>query len=364
MTPDEFLEQMYAGAMGKASGKEVATTTLATPVRQTLDMIANKSENNKGVLAVVMTSLVYKTLHPEQDVRRHQSSIEGGYAGRGFDFAHITPFLKKCKFPAMAESGWLTRSLEQKSPYDYNFKGAIKPSALKKAFLDVFDYVEERNVDANEMVDYLMQSLIILRDKHQIRLSLPNNLSKADIVHTLHKHFHYHYQCKGASRLPVLALYAAYQCTVEDCRRYDGKQLLPLESHTSADAQSGRLGDIDVVDENGNPFEAVEVKFDIPVTYDIVEIAKEKIIKTNITRYYILSTAEVKETDRGKIHEAIQRIKAVHGCDLEVNGVESSLKYYLRLISSPAVFLRRYTALMESDEAVMYEHKAAWNELV
>ena len=56
---------------------------------------------------------MYKALNPAQDIRNHQASIEGGYSGRTFDSKYITPFMKLHKFPSMAESGWLTRALEQ-----------------------------------------------------------------------------------------------------------------------------------------------------------------------------------------------------------------------------------------------------------
>src|SRR5690606_5614819 len=104
-----------------------------------------RSESAKAVLTVVITSLTYKIQNPEQDIRNHQTSIENGYSGRTFDTKYITPFLKKVKFPAMTESGWLTRSLEQKVPYDFNFSGAIRPDYLKTAFLNTVDFIQKGN---------------------------------------------------------------------------------------------------------------------------------------------------------------------------------------------------------------------------
>src|SRR5690606_12599146 len=96
-----------------------------------LNVILEYSESAKAVITVTITSLVYKILNPEQDIRKHQTSIKDGYSGRTFDTKYITPFLKDKKFPAMAESGWLTRSLEQKTPYDIYYSGAIRPEKLK-----------------------------------------------------------------------------------------------------------------------------------------------------------------------------------------------------------------------------------------
>src|SRR3989338_2934396 len=116
---------------------------LPEEITRLLDIILLHVEGSKGVLAVILTSLLYKIFHKDQDIRLHQKSIPGGYSGRTFDTRYITPFLKKNNFPAMAESGWLTRSLEQKSPYTLSYKGSIKPSELKASFLKTLDYIEK-----------------------------------------------------------------------------------------------------------------------------------------------------------------------------------------------------------------------------
>lgn len=359
-----YLETAYQSAMIKASGKEKATSPLNEEAVALLDVVVTHSESCKAAVAVLTTSLVYKHFHPKQDVRRHQSSIEGGYSGRTFDTHYITPFLKQHHFPAMAESGWLTRSFEQKVPYDLNYTGAINPKSVKTAFLSILDSVENGNVSTDELFDYLLQALIIQRDKKVIDLAIPHNLSISELMKVLDRHFHAKYKGMGASRLPVLALYAMYQNLLKEEKRYQGKQLLPLESHNSADAQSGRMGDIDVNDEKGNPFEAVEVKFDIDISYNIVVNAIQKIHTSTVTRYYILSTASVLKEDEEKIESEIRDLKNVHGCQLIINGVMHTLKYYLRLRNDPNDFIKNYTDLLQTDKSIKFEHKQKWNEIV
>lgn len=363
MEISKFLDEAYVRAMEKASGAKEVKSSLKESVRKNLEVVLRNAEQQKAVYTVLFTSVVYKIVHPEQDIRKHQSSIPGGYSGRTFDSHYITPFLKEKEFPAMAESGWLTRSLEQKVPYDKNYTGAIK-EPLKSSFIDVLLEVQTEAVSAEEVLDYMLQILIIQRDRKRISLAKPRNLSIKEIVNLLDRHFHYKYKCHGASRLPVLALYAAYECLVKECRRFGGKRLLPLENHTSADAQSGRMGDIDIVNADGTPFEAVEVKFDIPVSYDIAVIAKKKIESSHISRYYILSTKELQEDKREDIDRIARQLKNTHGCQLVANGVKCSLSYYLRLIDNTANFVDNYVALLASEKAVMFEHKRVWNDMV
>ena len=72
-------------------------------------------ERQKAAFTVLISSLFYKCLHPEQDIRLHMIEIdnEKAYSGRTFDTKYITPFLKLNNFScAMADTGWSTKSLD------------------------------------------------------------------------------------------------------------------------------------------------------------------------------------------------------------------------------------------------------------
>jgi DNA (cytosine-5)-methyltransferase 1 len=363
-TVSDFLSEQYNTAMTEVGSKESVTSDLTAVEKTFLNEIISNSEGAKGVLTVFITSIVYKIFNPDQDIRKHQKEIEGGYSGRTFDSKYITPFLKQCKFPAMAESGWLTRSLEQKVPYDFHYTGAIKPDSLKAAFLTLLENVQNK-ANPRKYLSYILQSLIIKRNKHTIDLAKPSSLSINSILIVLDKHFNSVYKAEGASRLPVLALYSIYECLINETKRFENKELLPIESHTSADKRSGRIGDIEVIDENKRSFEAVEVKHGISISLQLVLDAHSKFQSTQVNRYYILSTAPQPEKEEWeKIHAEIQRIKNVHGCQLIVNGMMSSLKYYLRLLNNTSEFIDKYVTHLEIDKALKFEHKENWNKII
>jgi len=363
MEPNKLLEKAYTEAMKKVGSDDTIKSDLNEDISNPLQEILERSESAKAVLTVVVTSLVYKIQNPEQDIRNHQTSIENGYSGRTFDSRYITPFLKTAKFPAMAESGWLTRSLEQKVPYDNNYSGAIRPASLKASFLKTIDFIQKGN-QLEEVLSFLFQGLIIQRNSYQIDLAKPLNLPIATIVDLLSKHFDAKYSAEGASRLPVIALYAAYQCLVNEAKRFEGKTLLPMESHTSADSRSGRIGDIDIVDEKEKAFEAVEVKHGIAITAQLIKDAFEKFKTTQVNRYYLLSTSNIDLAQKGKIDQEIERIKNIHGCHVIANGLTHSLKYYLRLLSDTSEFIENYVNLIETDAALKFEHKKQWNTII
>jgi len=363
MNPIEFLENVYRESMENVGSDDSIKTDLDERIKDYLLEILFKSESAKGVITVIITSLVYKILYPDQDIRNHQSSIVSGYSGRSFDTRFVTPFLKSVNFPAMAESGWLTRSLEQKVPYDFSYSGAISPITLKTAFLETIDIIQ-RGENNEKVLSFIIQGLIIQRNAQIIDLAKPLNLPIATIISLLSKHFEGRYVADGASRLPVLALYAVYQCLISETKRFEGKELLQIESHTSADSRSGRIGDIDIIDERGLPFEAVEVKFGIPISPGLVRSAFEKFKTTQVRRYYLLSTANIDTSQIAEIQVEIERIKNIHGCHVIANGLTNSLNYYLRLLNDTSEFISNYVDLVETDGALKFEHKEEWNRII
>jgi len=59
----------------------------------------------------------------------------------------------------------------------------------------------------------------------------------------------------------------------------------------------------------------------------------------------------------------IQKIKISHGCQVIVNGIIDTIKYYLRLLQDTSNFIEKYVILVEIDKTIKYEHKIRWNEI-
>lgn len=363
LTHEDILNEIYMQAILETA-KTDYSTKLTKDITARIETVVAHSETNKGIVAVLVTLLIHKIVNKEQDIRYHQAQLKNGFSGRNIDKAVITPFLKSVSFPAMAESGWLTRSLEQAHPYTLDYPGKITPTSVKKAFLEIINYVQVKNVNSKDVLLYLFKLLIKQRDDMNIELAKPHSLSIAKIITLLEKHFTYSYTCSGASRLPSLAIYAAYECMMGQVARYNDKILCPLANHNSADMQSGRIGDVDINNINGSVFEGVEVKHEIQITKQLVTDAYEKFKIHNTDRYYLLTTANMDSADWDSIEKEIQRISHIHGCQVIVNGVYSTLKYYLRLLNDPAEFIDRYVELLKTDETIKFQHKTAWNNII
>jgi len=345
-----------------------AVTGLDDEELKDLETIVFESESLKGVYSVLVTSFVEKIANPRQDIRKHQANMPGGYSGRTIDTRFITPFLKKVGFTAMKESGWLTRSLEQNYPYDLNYKGKIRNKKVKHAFLRLLNNIQAKGKQADKYLLILFSFSIIQKEGKKISLVTPatkdSRITIDNIIALLFEHFNRKYKARGASRLPVLAIYSVYQIVTKELKRFYGKILLPLEEHTSADSRSGMIGDIAVTNQDGIFFEGVEIKHKVPITKNMVFDSFEKIKAYPISRYYLLTTAEPSSNEPQAIKEYVKQIRETHGCQVIVNGVMPTLKYYLRLINNIDEFIGLYMKNIELDSVITREHRVAWNELV
>ena len=115
MTHSEVLQETYHKALEQTANNDFSVH-LSNDIVGDLELLVNRSEQNKGLITVLITLLTHKIVSPKQDIRYHQAQLPNGFAGRGIDQQYVTPFMKSVSFPATAESGWLTRSLEQPHP--------------------------------------------------------------------------------------------------------------------------------------------------------------------------------------------------------------------------------------------------------
>lgn len=369
--PIEIIESAYDQAQGKSFKRFLSA--LSVECVQDLRIIVDNAETQKAVLGVTVTSIVYKIHEPKQDIRKHQEGMKNGYSGRTFDTKYVTPFLKS-KFPhfAMAESAWLTRSLEQPRPFNLNFSGKIRNKVLKMAFLNTLDRVQADGSLAPKMLVVLMGLMLEATVKDNAlftQIQVTSGVTIARIIDAISQHIRYDYSkgVVGTARLPVLAIYSVYNLLMPDVKRYAGKSLVPLESHTSPDSRSKSLGDIDVNNADNSCFESVEIKHNKPITSDMVGVAYRKIKNTGIDRYYILTTSEPNFDDHESVTQEIEKYKKVHSCQIIVNGVIPSLKYYMRLISNPQDIVDEYTKWLEFEyqraSGIKREHLRVWQEI-
>lgn len=372
---EEKINKVLDVAYGKAEqrfvnskqGVKVVAKQLPSMLANALEDVAAQCENASAGYLNILTSVAIKAVYGESvDVRYHQTQIQNqtdrpaGFNFRGVSEKIVYPWMEAHEFHG-AKSGWQTRTLERPKPYLLTYDENI--GSIKDAFLTIYDQIEKNPLIASDALTLLMLRRIELRESSKINLAVPNIQDIQQITQFFDTHFFYPYKdTKGASRLPVLALYSIYMVLIGELRRFDGKRLKPLEAHSAADSQTGSIGDIEVLNEDGTPFEAVEVKHKITIDKAIVDSSKQKIRGSRVDRYYILTTSQKHEPSEEVMTE-VDNVKRLLGTQMIVNGVVPTIKYYLRLISNPGGVMPEYVKLLESDTAIGFEHRDVWNKI-
>lgn len=355
----ETLEQIINNS------KSVTDISLPKKTEYDLLIIGEYCEKQKGVYTVLVSLLFYKYIHPKQDIRKHQAQIPGGFSGRSFDTTNVTPILQKKHLPAMAESGWLTRSLEQPYPYDFNYNGKIPPT-VKMPFLRSLDYVEKHPNSAIDMLRILLNKVISVAKRNKVTISPlkhPETLTIEKIMGALEEHFLANYGTHNGAKLPVLAFYAIYQSLIKEVKRYEKCTLASLSSLTACDKTNKTSGDIEIMKDK-KLFESIEIKLDKKIDQQIVRVVEQKIYKWNPQRYYILSVLGIKSEDSIEISNIVHCVSKKHGCQIIINGLLPTIKYYLRLITDLNSFVKVYSRAIEKDKELQRVHKTYWNKLI
>ncbi len=359
MNHKEKLLELYSQCNG-----EVNLNLLPNEILDFLNIIGDNIESQKGVFTVLVTLGIHKSLNSNQDIRYHQDNMSGGFSGRSIDTKYITPTLKELNLPSMSESGWLTRSLEQPYPYTKDYEGKIGNKKVRFSFLEIVDYMNQNYSQVDSVVKFLLKKSIDIREKNKVEISPLSNPEKLtiDIVIKSFTDFMYtNYTIPGGSKIPVIIFYTVYQILIDELKRYENCKLKDLGYHTTSDRTSKSSGDIEIF--NGDKIlESLEIKFNIDITSHMVNRALEKIYSYNPSRYYILSTSGISQSDYEEIMTKINKLKTEHGCQLIVNGLIPTLKYYMRLITNINVLLIKITENILQDTELKVEHKKNWKK--
>lgn len=323
-----------------------------------LGHVAQRAESSKGVFTVVVTSLVVKVLNPSQDTRLHQSSMPGGYSGRSVDTQAITPTLKANDFPSMAESGWLTRSLEQAVPYGKGYPGAIQPAALKKSFLHLLDRMNDGPLDPSVALKYLLNRVNDIHRSPRLasfESNLTEGTSPSTAMEILNSHWQFDYEDpRGTARLPVLAVFACLTRFLEVNQLEQADSLAPLENHNSPDVRSEALGDIEVIDSSGKKSQAIEVKFQKKIRATDVRDMARKARGKGLVKYIALTDGGFESNQ--ELDEAVRSFEESTGAHLILQDTISFLETLL-LFSYPIEdFLELYLELTTKDRSLKFGH--------
>ena len=76
----------------------------------------------------------------------------------------------------------------------------------------------------------------------------------------------------------------------------------------------------------------------------------------------------IDKNEEMQVSELVLEVKLQHGCEIIVNGVMNSIKYYLRLAQDPQEFIKVYTNNLKKDfennTDIKQIHIDSWNKIL
>lgn len=359
-TPQAILADAYERA-GTNFGQPVVQNQ---GVQERIELVG-LNQRNGAVVRLVLACTLAKAHQPAIDIRKPYTEIGDSdvYSGRSYDENYVTTFIQAHGLPCNPTTAFLTPALRNRNTTllpDTNLVGRT-PELYRAALQLLTDVQEETETAANVLAETL-RVLLVKKHRYEEQMSvlmaglktvgegIP--LSSEGIVTLLEQHL----KSPGSSRLPVLAVAAAYEAAGVKL----GERIKPLGSHNAADLQTGAIGDVEVLLTNGdNAVTGYEMKTR-RVTREDINNALRKIADLRVQNYIFITTDVI---DQEVKEYAASLYEATGGVEVVVLDCLSFLRYFLHLFHrSRLQFLEAYQSfvLAEPESAVGQPLKVAW----
>jgi hypothetical protein len=319
---------------------------------------------NRACVRLLLACSLAKATHPEVDIRKPYTEIgtPDCYSGRTYDERYITSFVLKHRLPCNPTTAFLTPAFRNRNATltpEFDLLG--RHPQVYQITLQLFDDVYLDKISANKLLAETIRYLLIIRDEKLLRM----NMMLADLkvsggniplsAETIITIVEQHLKCPNASRLPVLAIAAAYQAAIQHL----GERVLPLEAHNAADSQTGSLGDIQIALVGENTVITVYEMKTRRVELNDLDFAIQK-LNRRIDNYIFITTEEISEQVKDYAATMYAR---TGGIELVVLDCMSFLRHFLHLFYRLRMqFLEAYQelVLVENESAVRHSLKEAF----
>ena len=298
---------------------------------------------------------------PDIDIRKPYTEIGGSdtFSGRTYDEQYVTAFIDAHDLPLNNTTAWLTPAWRNNNSVltrDIDLVG--NPRQMYRDTVNLLNDVYEGKITVGQLLTETIRQLIGIRDRQSSQLdnlfeelrrishteTIP--LSGEEVITIIDQHL----KSKNASRLPVLVVAAAYTAAhahLQEC-------IVPLESHTAADKQTGSLGDLEITLLNDEGVVTSYEMKDKPVTINEINHAVQKIRETGkrVDNYIFVTT---ESTEREVREYAKLMYERTGGIEIVILDCIAFLRHFIHLFHRLRIqYLDAYQNLLlaEPDSAV------------
>ena len=357
--PADILESAFRRVSRDITQPVIADLNIVTHIEAIC-----RSISNRACVRVLLACSLAKIHHPAVDIRKPYTEIgdADSYSGRTYDEKYVGPFIIEHNLPCNATTAFLTPAFRNRyitlTP-DVNLVG--RPPELYQMLLQLLADIHTDIVSADDVLAEAIRWLLIMRDERLLRMktfleslqagtgTIP--LSSEAIVTLLEQHL----KSLNSSRLPVLAIAAAY----DSASAVLGERLLPLTSHNAADEQTGSLGDVQItLIDDDNIVTVYEMKTR-RVTQSDIDYALQKIDR-RIDNYIFITTEEISQQVKDYAASIYER---TGGIECVVLDCIAFIRHFLHLFHRIRMqFLESYQRLLlaEPESAVRQSLKESF----
>lgn len=305
-----------------------------------------------------MACLLGKIDNPAVDIRKPYTEIsgKGTYSGRRYDEHFVEPFVIKHKLPTNSTTAFLTpafRNIDRRLTTDLVIVG--RPRQVYEYVLELLDLVQRGKIDPLKVLKEIVLFLLVIKMENDLRMKqLLHELKQIDDVLPLSSEqiitlLQQHLSSRNSSRLPVLMVAAAYLAVQDRI----GETILPLQSHTAADRQTGSTGDVEITLINDDQIITCYEMKDKRVTIIDIENAVRKIASLDYRVHnYIFITTDVIEDHVAQFAKRLYDDAGVEFAILDCLGFVRHYLHFFHRYRTP--FLNTYQGLVlaEPDSSV------------
>ena len=317
------------------------------------------------MVRLILACSLAKTHRPTVDIRKPYTEIadSDAYSGRSYDEGYVTTFVQDHGLPCNPTTAFLTPALRNRNTTLLPSTDLVgRTPELYQAALQLLTDIQEEIISAEDVLAESVRSLLIKKHVREEQISslmaglrTPGEgipLSSEGIVNLLEQHL----RSPGSSRLPVLAVAAAYEAAGARL----GETKKSLSSHNAADLQTGAIGDVEVtLVGNDQVVTGYEMKTR-RVTREDINGALRKIADQRIQNYIFITTDVI---DREVREYAASLYEQMGGVEVVVLDCIAFLRHFLHLFHrSRLQFLEAYQSLVlaEPESAVGQPLKVTW----
>ena len=156
-------------------------------VAQGIETLVGNLRQSKYLFSMLITGLIEKLVHPEQDIRYTQAA--GGYSNRSTDQVYITPFLKLHGFTSCAASGAESgRNFERPYPHTLDYTGKARGKGSKEAYLGIVHAVQAEGIDPFPCIVLLMTTDMLHKQGTNYNYPQPSGLTIQEVIDAVLRH--------------------------------------------------------------------------------------------------------------------------------------------------------------------------------